>query len=137
MIRASRIALIALDTFLALSAIGGGVALVVGFQTPPISLLDGSPFRDYLFPGLALIFMVGGSATFAAAALIRGLGLAPIANLVAAVAVIIFEVVEITVIGSPAGPARNMQIFYISLGLGIIAIVLFRRSASRPAREAE
>ncbi len=118
---------------LALTALGGGIALVAGFQTPPVMLLQGSPFRSYFLPGLALAFLVGGSAAFAVMALAFRHRSALLANLTAAVAVIVFEAVEIATIGSPEGPARNMQILYLSLGITIAAIVIFARTrASSP-----
>jgi len=45
--------------FLALNAIGGGVLLIVGPSGEaiqiPIELLDGTPFSDYLIPGIILL----------------------------------------------------------------------------------
>jgi hypothetical protein len=130
-------ALISLNTFLALTAIAGGRALLAGFQTPPVSLLQGSPFRSYLVPGLVLSVVVGGSAASAAVALVFRLRVAVLANLFAAAAVIIFEVVEVGVIGSPAGPARNMQILYFTLGAAIAALALSVRRTTPPLEPAK
>lgn len=53
--------LIGLIVFQALGAIGGGVGLI---QDPvenigmPVSLLEGTPFDDYLIPGLILLVVV-------------------------------------------------------------------------------
>jgi hypothetical protein len=77
-------------------------------------------FNDYTIPGLSLGLIVGGSAAFAAVLLIRR---SPFSTLFAATAGIIimfFEFVEVLVIGSPAGIARNLQIFYFGLGTLIV-----------------
>jgi hypothetical protein len=56
-------------------AVGGGVALVVspggGVIKLPLSYLDGSPFHDYLVPGIVLLVVLGVGPLVAAWALIR------------------------------------------------------------------
>lgn len=67
--RAIRIALMTVQTFIALTAALGGVALIVGTLLPslatvfmpPLDYLAGSPFSSYLVPGLALLLVVGGT----------------------------------------------------------------------------
>jgi hypothetical protein len=56
---------VAVDGFVASTAIAGGVALVVGAEALkfPADVLAGTPFRNYVIPGLILAVMVGGSAT--------------------------------------------------------------------------
>src|SRR5215831_4392485 len=66
-VRGIRIALIAVDVFLAVSAIVGAIGLVVGFMNIPLSVLDGTPFADFTVPALLLGVVVGGSALAAAA----------------------------------------------------------------------
>lgn len=56
--------LVALLSFNAITAIGGGLALIMGLNTPPQSWLDNTPFNSYLLPGLVLLFIVGGSALY-------------------------------------------------------------------------
>lgn len=50
-----------------LSAIYGGGYLLGGATGMDTALLEGSPFRHFLIPGLILLFVVGGSSTAAAA----------------------------------------------------------------------
>ena len=50
--------------FLGISAIGGGGALIISPSGKllgglPISLLKNSPFKDFLYPGLILFFVLG------------------------------------------------------------------------------
>jgi hypothetical protein len=49
-----RVALVTLDVFVAVSAIGGGIAVATGVDRFPAAWLSGTPFRSYLFPGLIL-----------------------------------------------------------------------------------
>jgi len=119
------IALVSLHAFLAITALAGGTALLLGFQTPPLALLDASPFKSYLVPGLALAVVVGGSASVTAVMLFLRHPRAILPSLATGVAVLVFEAVEIAVIGSPAGPARAMQILYIVIGIAIGVLSLF------------
>lgn len=73
--RATRNLLVFLLDFLSLGALGGGGALAAspGGQLlgMPLSLLAGSPFRDFLVPGLVLFFMLGVGPSLLAVALVR------------------------------------------------------------------
>lgn len=70
--RDTRIALVVIDLFLAVSAIVGAIGLVVGFMNIPLSVLDGTPFADFTVPALLLGIVVGGSALAAAAIAVFG-----------------------------------------------------------------
>ncbi len=119
-----------LISFLALTAIGGGIGLFTGFNAPPLVFLDGSPFSSYILPGLALLILVGGTAVLASILLVRNHRHAWFAVVASAIAVVIFEIVEVVYIGSPEGIARNLQIFYFTYGfiLGILGFVYRTRS---------
>jgi hypothetical protein len=116
-----RIILILLTIFLGLTGVLGGIGLVAKFNAPPDSFLVGSPFSDWTIPGLALILIVGGSAWFAAILLLRSSKFALLFSAASATIIMFFEFVEVLVIGSPAGFARTLQIFYF--GLGTLMIV--------------
>jgi hypothetical protein len=66
--------LVALDAFVGLTAVGGGLALAAGLEGDrfPPEYLEGTPFDSYVVPGLILAAAVGGSATVAAIATLRG-----------------------------------------------------------------
>jgi hypothetical protein len=119
-----RVILIILTGFLSLSAIAGCIQLLEGTYAPPVDMLQGSPFKDFTIPGLALGLIVGGSALFAAILLIRESRYAILSAAAAGIIIMFFEFVEMLVIGSPAGIARTLQIFYFSLGTLIAAISL-------------
>ena len=117
-----RILLIVLAFFLALTAFAGGIGLLADLNTPPVEMLNGSPFSDYSIPGLALFVLVGGGALASAVLLLRRHPWAVFAAGAAGIMIIFFEIVEVLVIGSDPGVARGLQIFYFSLGL-VIALL--------------
>jgi hypothetical protein len=108
--------LVVLDIFLSLSALLGGIGLVAGLNAPPVDQLSGSIFKSFLVPGLALFVIVGGSALFSTILLFRRNKFAVLFANTAGIIIMFFEFVEVLVIGSPAGIARTLQIFYFGLG---------------------
>jgi hypothetical protein len=64
-----RIALAVIEPCIGLGAIGGGIALLRGAmgQWLPVAFLQGTPFSDYIIPGLLLTVVVGGGMLLAAA----------------------------------------------------------------------
>jgi hypothetical protein len=115
-----RIVSLALLTFLAVTAAAGGLGLLTGILSPPVGMLAGSPFTTYLVPGLVLLVCVGGLAATAAILVVMRHRLAWAASMMAAGMILAFEIVEIAIIGSPAGVARVLQALYIGVGIAII-----------------
>jgi len=105
-----------LTIFLSLTGILGGIGLLANFNAPPVEQLQGSVFKDFTIPGLALFGFVGGSALLAACLLVRKSKFAVLFSATAGVIIMFFEFVEVLVIGSPAGVARTLQIVYFGLG---------------------
>lgn len=120
--RVEHILLTLMVAFLAVTAVAGGAALLTGDIAPGPELLAGSPFNSYLIPGLSLLVLVGGSALVAAFLLLVRHPFGTAASAVAGVMIMGFEIVEVLAIGSPAGLARNLQLFYFTLGLLIAAL---------------
>ena len=114
--------LIVLNIFLALTSSLGGIALLANLNAPPLEQLQGSIFKDWTVPGLSLFLIVGGSALFAAILLFRKSKFALLFSTTAGIIIMFFEFVEVLVIGSPAGVARTLQIFYFGLGAAIVAM---------------
>ncbi len=104
---------------LAITAIPGGVLLLLGLYTPPPQMLGGSVFSSFLVPGLALALLVGGSALLALILLIRRRPLASYCAALSGLVVMTFEFVEVVTIGSPPGPSRTMQGIYFGLGIAL------------------
>ncbi len=121
--QAAYVTLIVLTGFLALTTFAGGISLAVGINAPPVSYLDGSIFQNYTVPGLCLFILGSGSAILATVLLVRKSQFALLSATVAAIIIMFFEFVEILVIGSPAGVAQALQIFYFGLGTLITVLV--------------
>jgi len=114
------VVLIVLNIFLSLTAVAGCIQLVEGTYAPSVTMLAGSPFKDYTFPGFSLGLVVGGSALAAVIFLVRRSRFGIISSATAGVVIMFFEFVEVLIIGSPAGIARTLQIFYFGLGTLIV-----------------
>lgn len=121
--RAGRLA-IALLAFLGFGAVGGGVALILSPDGSAMhwdrSMLAGSPFADFLVPGLILVGLFGlGSLATA----ITGLRRAPIAPFLAfaiGCAQMIWIVVELAIIGQLS--FLHPTLFAIGLAIAAAAV---------------
>jgi hypothetical protein len=111
--------LVVLNVLLALTAFAGGIGLLTGLNAPPVEQLQGSVFKDFTVPGLALFVIVGGSALLASLLLIRRNRFAILAAVTVGIIIMFFEFVEVMAIGSPPGIAQTLQIFYYGLGVVI------------------
>ena len=126
--RLLRIALALLTGFIALTAIGGGIALLVGLEDSrfPLDWLRGTPFPDYTIPALILVVVVGGSALVACVSLIWVLRFRLVASLLAGIIMMGYIVVEYLILQQvPPGPT-SIEIFYFALGALIGALAGYR-----------
>lgn len=68
MVRTARVLLLGAQAFIAVTALAGGLALIIGsvdpawgsVLVPPQEYLEGSPFSSYLVPGMLLMLLVAG-----------------------------------------------------------------------------
>ncbi len=111
------LALVAVDGFVALTAVGGGIALATGVEGDrfPVDLLIGTPFRSYVVPGLILAGVVGGSATVAAAATLRSPRVGGRASVLAGLAMMGWTVGEVLILRAPEARSR-VEAGYFGLG---------------------
>lgn len=116
--------LMVLTGFLALTAFGGAIGLLVGFNAPPTEYLHGA-FAGYLIPALCLFVIVGGSALTAFVLLVRRDDLSVMSAAASGVVIMFFEFVEVQVVGTPPGVAQVLQLFYFSLGTLIVVVSFF------------
>ena len=111
-----------LDVLLGLGALFGGAALALGpdghLLGMKTSLLAGSPFTDYLVPGVILFLVMGVFPLVAAAMIALRSSLAPIAAIASGLALIGWIVVEMIVL---AGWGSLAWSFYMLLGATITA----------------
>ncbi len=126
-----RIALVAIETFVGLGAVAGGIALLTGVfaQGIPVAWLQGTPFSDYTVPGLVLAILVGGGMLLAAATVFIRREWAVLVSVIAGIFMAVFEVVEAVSIDSKAGDGlplvAGLQAFYFVLGLAIFGLAAY------------
>jgi uncharacterized membrane protein YuzA (DUF378 family) len=116
--------LILLQVFVAFTALFGAVVVV---PTLPLEWLHAGPLTDYTIPAFAL-GICGIAAVVAVILLIVAPRLGGLASMVAGLLMIIFEVVEIAVVGlaivehGASNPQSWLQIVYIVIGAAGLAL---------------
>lgn len=123
-----RIALAIIEACIGLSAIGGGIALLIGAmgQWLPVAFLQGTSFSDYVIPGLLLIVVVGGGMLLAAATQFIQREWAVLLSAAMGLIMIGWEIVEVAIIDRYAQavvPSTVVQqVLFSVLGLVIIGL---------------
>jgi len=116
--------LFALVVFQAISGLAGGIGLVgdpsgANVQLP-IGWLTGTPFSSYLIPGLILLLILGVGPLIVSVGLWRKCRWATPAAMAIGIALVIWIVVEIGMIGYIHNPP--LQLIYGLLGVGILVL---------------
>ena len=118
------LALLAALSFLGVSALAGGGQFLLdpsgGIIGTPTAALAGSPFADYLVPGLVLFVVLGLYPLLVAYGLWRRRGWAWPAVLSVGVATVVWIAVQ----GAIIGFGHWLQWLYLLLGLAIVALAL-------------
>jgi len=110
--------------FVALTAIGGGLALLSGAEETrfPLAWLEGTPFQDYTFPGILLTFAVGGSSLTACISLFKKYKWSSLISFIAGCLLCGFITIELLILKqNPPGPTP-IEILYLTLGLTMIVL---------------
>ena len=84
---------------LAINAFGGGYYGMAGAKNIPREWLKGSPFSNYFVPSLILFIGIGGSALLAAIFVFRQYTQARKAAFICGIIVILWLIVQVTIIG--------------------------------------
>jgi hypothetical protein len=130
------VTVIALELFLALGALGGGAALMLGPRGQiiplPAAALAGSPFPDYFVPGAILFAVIGLGPIVAAVLALRRDARAALFAIATGLTLLIWLAVEIAIIGYSNEPP--LQPFYLLYGLVMIAVGAAWRRRLRPLR---
>lgn len=120
------LAAVALEAFLAIGALGGGLALMLGPRGEnvplPVSLLEGSPFDSYFWPGLILFTVLGIGPAVVAILAWRRQRWAPLLTLGVGTGLLIWLAVQIAIIGYSSNPP--LQPIYLGLGIAIVLVGL-------------
>lgn len=120
-------AVLTLVAFQAVSGIAGGIGLVrdpVANIGMPVSLLAGTPFRDYLVPGLILLVVLGIFPLFVLYGLLRRRSWAWWLALAAGLALLIWITTEAALLGYLPGAGIGLQIAYGFVGAAILGLTL-------------
>ena len=123
----THIAIAILTGFIALTAIGGGIALLVGVEADrfPLEWLQGTPFKDYTIPALLLAIGVGGSSLVASITTVTGRKVSAIAAMSAGLTLVGYIVVEVLILKQvPPGPTV-IEYIYFGLGLAIFGLAAY------------
>jgi hypothetical protein len=127
----ARLAVI-LEVFLGLGAMAGGAMLILGpdghLLGMPTTMLSGTPFRDYLVPGIILFTAVGLAPMVIAAITLRRHPIAPLAAVAVGLTLIGWITVEMVMLN---GPGSLAWAFYLVLGCAIVAVGIAWRLNSR------
>jgi hypothetical protein len=122
------IALLAVQVVVGISAVGGGIGLIVHGLGIPRAELAGTPFDTFLIPGFILAFVVGGSLLAAAWSVWMRRPGAPLASLAAGGILLGWIVIETAMIES----GRDLQATVLVLALLEIGLASrYRRGATR------
>ena len=128
----TRIALVSLDMFAAVTAIAGGAMLAIGLEDArfPADWLAGTPFDTYTIPGVILTGAVGGSAAIAAAAVWRRRRGGPM-SILSGVVLLGWIVGEIAILnGRRSDMISPMEGLYLAVALAMIGLGVAMRGSS-------
>ena len=118
--------LLALLLFQGFSGVAGGWGLTSDPTGSAIGLelewLEGSPFADYLIPGIILLVVLGIGPLIVVIGIFRRLRWAWMASLLVGLALIIWIIVEVFIVGYISQPP--LQLVYGLVGLGIVVTTL-------------
>lgn len=110
--------------FQAVSGLFGGGALVLdptgSTLKMPLSLLDGSPFSDYLIPGMILFVVLGVFPAVVFYCLVRGEKWSWLGAVIVSVALIVWIGTEIAMVGYHSEPP--LQLIYGLVGIALLVL---------------
>ena len=112
--------------FNAVSAIGGGLGLMVGLLSDHPSLIEHSDFPSLYFPGVVLFAIVGGSALIAALALVHRSTGWELVCLVSGVVMVVWIVGEVASLRA----VHPLHVLYLVTGVAVLWSTL--RASAQP-----
>ena len=125
------------SVFVALTAVGGGITLAIGFDKFPADWLVGTRFSSYLIPGLILAIVVGGSAAVAAVATLRSSGAGALTSMLEGAILLGWLIGERLILPKAAFVPQFwwLEAVYIVAGLMMVLPALAVRRAARTVSE--
>jgi hypothetical protein len=110
--------LIVLEMVIACAAVVGGLYAMLGAPRVPRQWLQDTLFRSYVWPGAALLILVGGSMAAAVALLIGEASSARVVSLEAGIVMLGWMTVQLSMIGY----RHWTQLLSIGLGIAVVAL---------------
>lgn len=134
--RAAHLVLSWVLLLVAVSALGGGIALIIGslspdlatVLSPPAAYLAGSPFSSYLVPGILLAVLVGGLHAAAFVLTVRRERWHLLAATICGYGMLIWIFVQMIFI-----PFSPLQVAYVVIGMLEVGLVLVLLGLFSPA----
>lgn len=125
----TRLTLVVIEAFVALTSIAFGLGLAVGAVRLPPAWLTGTPFSDYAVPGLVMAVVVGGSSFLSAELTRAGRAGAVVASVLAGLFLMGLEVAEVALLDRNLGHwlpiALGFQAIYSTISLSILGLATF------------
>ncbi|MEM8968706.1 MAG: hypothetical protein AAGE93_19980 [Bacteroidota bacterium] len=118
-----------ITAFMALTAIGGGIAIITRVDKFPLAWLRSTLFRSYTIPALILSVIVGGSSLVAAILYFASNPVYPVYAMLAGLIMVGFILVEIRILDQGNPGATRIELFYLTLGAAVFilsAIIWFQ-----------
>ena len=109
----TRWGMVAVNGFVAVTSVAGGVAMALGLEDENLGLelLAGTPFNTYLWPGIALVGTVGVSAAIATALSVRRHRWSGPASIFAGTVLTGWIGVEIALLEQPGEPTTTEVVY--------------------------
>jgi hypothetical protein len=133
-----KVGLLSVQVFNGLTAVGGGLALMMGWIPEEAGWVEHTGFTGNYFPGVILLAIVGGSALVAAVAMMKRVDGWQLASIVAGMIMIFWIVGEVGSIRA----FHFLQVIYLVTGLLVLWWTpgedrgVVRRGSSAGTREA-
>ncbi len=128
--------LLAALLFLGLNAVAGGIVLVAdptgGTMGLSVDALQGSHFSSFLIPGLLLFFVLGVFPLVATYGLWTRRRWAWPAALLVGPAAIVFEIIEVLIVGYHSPPPLQLFIGLLGVAISVLALLPSARQGSEP-----
>lgn len=110
--------LLALLLFHGITAVAGGIALIAGWTNLPVWDLRTANIENFFWPGVILIFIVGGSALDAAISFLRHKDYAPVLALLSGIIMEGWILAEMFIVVQFSW----LQVLYLFTGIAVIIL---------------
>lgn len=118
-------ALTVLTVFIALTAGGGGLAMLAGIDEFPLEWLEGTPFNDYGVPALILTLVVGGTSFLTALTVYSNRHRASRLAMLAGLVMVGYIIAEVVLLNRAYTGPDAVEWFYLGVGLIVFGLAAY------------